>query len=185
MTRHEHESIYRTYDDEWGSGAEHKEEDVVYQDVEVVDPETGKTQHGVLRTEQKFKVNVDIYKTKEIGEKKLVSGWANIATCADGSKPLDWQGDIIEPEALEEAAINFMIDYRDSGVNHQGKSTGIVVESIVLTKDKQAAMGIPEGIVPEGWFITVKITDDATFEKVKNGEYRMFSIQGTAERVAV
>lgn len=185
MTRHTHESLYRTYDDECGSGAEHKEEDVVYQDVEVVDPETGKTQHGVLRTEQKFKVNVDIYKTKEIGEKKLVSGWANIATCADGTKPLDWQGDIIEPEALEEAAINFMIDYRDSGVNHQGKSTGIVVESIVLTKDKQAAMGIPEGIVPEGWFITVKITDDATFEKVKNGEYRMFSIQGTAERVAV
>lgn len=185
MACHEHESIYRSYEDDWGSGAEHKEEDVIYQEVQVVDPKTGQTQRGVMRTEQKFKVNVDIYKAKEVGEKKLVSGWANIATCADGSKPLDWQGDIIEPGNLEEAAINFMLDYRDSGVNHQGPSTGIVVESIVLTKDKQAAMGIPEGIVPEGWFITVKITDDAVFEKVKKGEYRMFSIQGTAERVAV
>ena len=78
-----------------------------------------------------------------------------------------------------------MMDYRESGVNHQGDAKGIVVESVVMTKDKQAAMGIPEGTVPEGWFITVKVLDDEVFQKVKSGEYRMFSIQGTAERVAV
>ena len=114
-----------------------------------------------------------------------MSGWANVATNADGSKPLDWQGDVIEPAELEKAAIQFMLDYRDSGVNHAGESTGTVVESIVMTKDKQAAMGIPEGIVPEGWFITVKVNNDEVFQKVKSGEFRMFSIQGTAERVPV
>ena len=85
---------------------------------------------------------------------------------ADGTIPLDWQGDIIRPDVLEKAAIDFMLHYRESGEMHRGSSKGTVVESIVLTKDKQAALGIPEGIVPEGWFITVKIEDPAVFERV-------------------
>jgi 8-oxo-dGTP pyrophosphatase MutT (NUDIX family) len=113
----------------------------------------------------------------------LVSGWANVAVNADGSLPLDWQDDIIRPETLEKAAINFMMDYRGSGAMHEGDSKGIVVESIVFTKEKQAAIGIPEGIIPEGWFITVKILDPVVFEQVKNGTFKMFSIQGHAKRV--
>jgi hypothetical protein len=76
-----------------------------------------------------------------------------------------------------------MLDYRGSGEMHKGVSKGTVVESLVLTKEKQQAIGIPEGCVPEGWFITVKVHDKEVFEKVKNGTYRMFSIQGTAKRV--
>ena len=113
----------------------------------------------------------------------LVSGWANVAVNADGSLPLDWQDDIIRPETLEKAAINFMMDYRGSGAMHEGDSKGIVVESIVFTKEKQAAIGIPEGTIPEGWFITVKILDPVVFEQVKNGTFKMFSIQGHAKRV--
>lgn len=116
-------------------------------------------------------------------DERLVSGWANIAVGVDGKPPLDWQGDVIRPEVLEKAAIQFMLDYRGSGVMHKGGSKGVIVESIVLTKDKQAAMGIPEGIVPEGWFITVKVFDDEVFSLVKSGVYRMFSIQGSARRV--
>ena len=126
-----------------------------------------------------------IYKDTVKKEKGLVSGWANVAKNADGSIPLDWQGDIIDPDTLEDAAIDFMKNYQESGVCHEGSATGMVVESIVLTKDKQAAMGIPEGTVPEGWFITVQLFDDEVIEKVKNGEYTMFSIQGTGQRVAV
>lgn len=129
-----------------------------------------------------FKLNVSIEKTTDQG---LVSGWANVAVNADGTIPLDWQGDIIRPEVLEKAAIDFMLNYRESGEMHQGPSTGTVVESIVFTKDKQAALGIPEGVVPEGWFITVKIQDNDVFEKVKSGKYRMFSIQGHGNRVPV
>jgi 8-oxo-dGTP pyrophosphatase MutT (NUDIX family) len=113
----------------------------------------------------------------------LVSGWANVAVNADGTIPLDWQGDVISPATLEKAAINFMMEYRDSGVMHEGASKGVVVESIVFTKEKQAAIGIPDGIVPEGWFITVKILDPEVFEQVKNGTFKMFSIQGHAKRV--
>lgn len=129
-----------------------------------------------------FKLNVSIEKTTDQG---LVSGWANVAVNADGTIPLDWQGDIIRPEVLEKAAIDFMLNYRESGEMHRGSSIGVVVESIVFTKDKQAALGIPEGVVPEGWFITVKIEDNDVFEKVKSGKYRMFSIQGHGNRVPV
>ena len=122
-----------------------------------------------------------VAKVKE--DEGLVSGWANVAVQPDGTPPLDWQDDIIRPEVLERAAINFMMDYRGSGVMHEGEVKGIVVESIVFTKAKQAAIGIPEGVIPEGWFITVKVLDPSVFEQVKNGIYRMFSIQGNAKRI--
>jgi hypothetical protein len=126
-------------------------------------------------------VNFALHKARD--DEQLVSGWANVAINKDGSVPLDWQDDVIAPETLEKAAINFMMDYRGSGEMHKGDSKGVVVESIVFTKEKQQAIGIPEGTVPEGWFITVKVNDPDVFAKVKDGTYRMFSIQGTAKRV--
>lgn len=129
----------------------------------------------------RLSVGFDVYKARD--EEQLVSGWANVALDKNGEAPLDWQDDVIAPETLEKAAINFMLDYRDSGEMHKGKSKGTVVESIVFTKEKQQAIGIPEGTVPEGWFITVKVHDPDVFAKVKDGTYRMFSIQGTAKRV--
>lgn len=130
-------------------------------------------------------IGMDFCVSKAREDEGLVSGWANVAKGIDGKPPLDWQDDIISPAELEKAAINFMLDYRDSGEMHKGKTKGTVVESIVMTKEKQAAMGIPEGVVPEGWFITVKVTDPEVFAKVKDGTYRMFSIQGKAKRVEV
>jgi hypothetical protein len=57
-----------------------------------------------------------------------------------------------------------------------------MVESVVFTKEKMAAMGIPEGIVPEGWWIGYYIEEDTTWQKVKSGEYSMFSIGGRGTR---
>ena len=128
-------------------------------------------------------VNFCVNKSRE--DEQLVSGWANVALDKDGNAPLDWQDDIIEPAVLEKAAVQFMLDYRGSGEMHKGNSKGTVVESIVLTKEKQEAIGIPAGYVPEGWFITVKVHDPAVFAKVKDGTYKMFSIQGKAKRVEI
>ena len=121
-------------------------------------------------------VNFEVYKARD--DAQLVSGWANVALDKNGNAPIDWQDDVIAPDTLEKAAVQFMLDYRGSGEMHRGNSKGTVVESIVLTKEKQRAIGIPEGVVPEGWFITVKVHDPEVFAKVKNGTYRMFSIQG-------
>ena len=80
-------------------------------------------------------IGFNLYKADE--SKCLVSGWANVSVNADGSIPLDWQGDVIAPEELEKAAIGFMLNYRASGVMHDGDAVGTVVESIVFTKEKQ------------------------------------------------
>lgn len=126
-------------------------------------------------------IGFELHKARD--EQQLVSGWANVSVNADGSIPLDWQDDIIAPETLEKAAVNFMMEYQESGVMHKGGAVGTVVESIVFTKEKQEAIGIPEGTVPQGWFITVKVHDPEVFAKVKDGTYKMFSIQGTCSRV--
>ena len=133
--------------------------------------------------DESCQVDVQFDITKSNSEEGLVSGWANVAVNADGSSPLDWQDDVIKPEMLEKAAVNFMMDYRGSGVMHEGDAQGVVVESIVFTKEKQACIGIPEGTVPEGWFITVKVLDPEVFAKVKDGTFKMFSIQGKAKRI--
>jgi len=133
-----------------------------------------------LEEHRSVELKFNVTKTADRG---LVSGWANVSINADGSLPLDWQDDCIRPEVLENAAINFMANYRGSGVMHMGDSQGTVVESIVFTKDKQEAIGIPAGTVPEGWFITVKLDNPEVFADVKAGKYRMFSIQGDAKRI--
>ena len=126
-----------------------------------------------------------VYKTDD--DKRLVFGWASIAVTAEGEQLEDRQHDIIDPEDLEEAAYEYVLNFRDAGEEHVEslRKKGRLVESCVFTEDKQEAMGLPAGILPVGWWIGFKIDDDGAWEKVKNGTYRMFSIEGTAERVPV
>lgn len=148
-----------------------------------LDDGTNITHTESLYIEEPLNFDVDINKSNEA--ERLVSGWANVSKNADGSIPFDWDGDVTPTDVLEKAAINFMLDYRGSGEMHEGISKGTVVESIVFTKQKMEIMGIPEGTIPEGWFVTVKIHDDEVFKKVVDGEYKMFSIQGRAKRLKV
>ena len=120
-------------------------------------------------------------------DKKLVFGWASISFTADGEQLEDLQHDIIDPEDLEEAVYEYVLNFRDTGEEHRPhlRKKGKLVESCVFTLEKQKAMGLPEGILPVGWWIGFKIEDDEAWEKVKNGTYRMFSIEGRAQRVPV
>lgn len=92
---------------------------------------------------------------------------------------------VIDPETLEAAAYKFAELYRDGGEMHERTGTAVMVESIVLTEEKQAAMGLATGTLPVGWWIGFRVTDDDVWEKVKSGEYSMFSIGGTAIREEV
>lgn len=125
--------------------------------------------------------NITITKARE---GRLISGWASVAKNADGTFAFDWEGDILTTEVLEKAAISFMEDYRKSGIEHKGQANATVVESMVFTKDKMDALGIPEGMVPEGWFVTVKVPQEV-YEQVLKGKYKMFSIQGKAKRLKI
>lgn len=120
-------------------------------------------------------------------DKRLVFGWASISITAEGEQLEDLQHDLIDPEDLEEAAYEFVLNFRDTGELHNPRlrKKGKLVESCVFTAEKQKAMGIPEGTLPIGWWIGFKIEDDAAWEKVKSGRYKMFSIEGKANRVPV
>ena len=132
-------------------------------------------------TEKSFSV----FKTSD--DQRLVFGWASVSITVEGEQLEDHHKDLIDPEDLEAAAYEYVLHFRDSGEEHNPslRKKGKLVESCVFTAEKQKAMGIPEGIVPIGWWIGFKIEDDDAWKKVKNGTYKMFSIEGKANRVPV
>ncbi len=141
-------------------------------------PEKNKASPGDI-VEGKFSI------TKSDKGRHLAFGWASIAIKSNGEVVEDWQEDIIEPAELESAAYGFVELYREGGEMHERGGAAVLVESVVFTEEKAKAMGIPEGILPTGWWIGFKVLDEDVWEKVKDGTYSMFSIEGTAERVEV
>lgn len=120
---------------------------------------------------------------KSDDDKRQVFGWASVAARVDGGTVVDWQEDIIEIDELEKAAYAFAKDYAIAGEMHERGGVGELIESAVFTKEKAAAMGIPDGILPEGWWLGFQITDDDVWQKIKDGDYTMFSIEGTGDRI--
>jgi hypothetical protein len=119
---------------------------------------------------------------KSDDDKRLVFGWASVAVRATGEVIEDQQDDIIEIDELERAAYDFTADFGTAGEMHERGGVGRLVESVVFTKEKAAAMGIPDGYMPEGWWVGFRIDDAEVWQKVKDGAYSMFSIEGTAIR---
>lgn len=124
---------------------------------------------------------------KSDSDKQYVFGWANVAIRKDGEQISDYQGDMIDPEELESAAYEHVLKFRSAGERHDPnfRNKGRLIESVVFTKEKLDAMGIPEGTVPLGWWVGYHIEDAEAWEKIKKGEYRMFSIEGQAQREPV
>ncbi|MCI8771046.1 MAG: hypothetical protein HFH73_07835 [Lachnospiraceae bacterium] len=122
---------------------------------------------------------------KSDDDKMLAFGWANVSMRVDGELIEDWQGDIIEPEELENAAYEYVRLYGDGGEMHERGGVAVLIESVVFTEEKMQAMGIPAGTLPIGWWIGFKVTNEDVWQKVKDGTYPMFSIEGEAERVEV
>ncbi len=128
---------------------------------------------------------IEVNKIEKYDDDQLVFGWANISIRKDGEQIVDHQGHAIDVDELENASYLFNLYFRETGEMHVGKSKGKLVESIVFTKEKMEKMGIPENTVPEGWWLGFFIDDREVYEKVKNGEYNMFSIQGTARKEVI
>ena len=122
---------------------------------------------------------------KSEDDKMLAFGWANVAVTAGGEQIEDYHEDLIDPEELEQAAYKFVELYREGGEMHERGGCAVLIESMVFTKEKQSALGIAEGTLPEGWWIGFKVTDPDVWEKVKDGTYSMFSIEGEAIREEV
>lgn len=109
-----------------------------------------------------------------------VYGWFSIAKDKDGKTLVDKHGDVIEVADLEDAAAEFVKEWRQGGQEHQGGAPNKLIASIVLSREVQGAMGLPAGLLPEGWFGAFEVGADA-FAKLAKGELLMFSIEGEAE----
>lgn len=120
-------------------------------------------------------------------DKRLVFGWALVSATSDGNQIIDHQGDIVDQDELEQGAYDYVLNFRDAGEEHISslRKKARMVESVVFTEEKLEAMGIPQGTVPYGWWIGFYVDDDTTWELIKNGTYKMFSIEGRAIREPV
>ncbi len=122
---------------------------------------------------------------KSDDDKRLVFGWASVAVRVDGEVVCDLQDDIIEAEVLEEAVYEYTANFAVAGEMHERSHVGRLIESVVFTQEKAEAMGIPPKVLPQGWWVGFHISDSSVWEKIKDGTYTMFSIEGTAQRVEV
>lgn len=126
-----------------------------------------------------WKRSADIKKLDE--DRKLVFGWLSVAVDKSGNVVVDSQDDIIPEHELENAAYEFVLYSRRGDEMHAKKGVSRLVESMVFTREKQAALGIPEGVLPMcGWWVGFKVDDAEVWAKVKAGEYRAFSFGGRA-----
>ena len=130
--------------------------------------------------------NFDIRKATD-SEERLVFGWASIASKADGEVVIDHQEDIVEIAELEGAAYDFVQFFREGSDMHErgGLDIAVLVESVVFTPEKITALGLKEGDLPHGWWVGFRVIDDDVWEKVKDGTYTMFSIEGAAIRQTI
>ena len=116
----------------------------------------------------------------KVADEGLVFGWANVTTKAD-TLVVDSHDEAIPTEDLEKAVYDFVPTFTAAaaGVGHEGKPVAHLVESLILTKEKAAAMGLE--VDREGWWIGIRVQDPEVFARVKSGELGMFSIQGMAQ----
>lgn len=120
-------------------------------------------------------------------DQRLVFGWASIVR-QDGHPVVDLQDEVIPEMELEKALYNFVLHKRDAGEMHRTTGRGELVEAVAFTEEKQVAM--QKSLRDQGIEATVDLgcsaawvgfrLDPELFTKVKSGEYREFSIGGTA-----
>ena len=118
-------------------------------------------------------------------DQRLAFGWSVVSRDILGNEVWDLQNDSIDPDDLEALAYRYARFYRNVGELHINSGMGVMVESVVTTIEKQRIWGVPAGCMPVGWWTGFYISDGEVWEKVKNGTYRAFSIEGTAKRVQV
>lgn len=114
-------------------------------------------------------------------DQRRVFGYGSVAVSKTGEAVVDLQGDIIEVAELEEAVYDYVLDSRVGGEMHTGDAPSRLIESVIFTPEKLAKMGIPEGVVPLGWWCGFQVTPE-TFAKVKDGSRLMFSVEGSGVR---
>lgn len=122
-----------------------------------------------------FAKRVAIEKADE--EQQMVWGWAYLCKDENGQQIVDHGGDVVSMQEIQKAAEDFILSSRVGGVMHKDQA-GHVSQSVVVTDDLAQALGMMTK--KRGWLIGFKVTDPDTWDGVKSGKFKAFSIGGTA-----
>ena len=94
----------------------------------------------------------------------------------------DSQDDIMTEDEITKSAHNYLMFYRNTGVQHEDYADAQIVESYVTPDD----MIVNERYVAKGtWIVAMKIFSDILWTKVKQGDYNAFSAGGYARKEAM
>lgn len=117
-------------------------------------------------------------------DQRMAFGWAYVAVDAAGQQVVDLSGDVVDdPEELAKAAYDFVLNARTGDVMHQEKVIGELVESLVITPDKLAKLGVPDGVLPQSaWWIGFHVTDPGVWSQIRAGDWTAFSVGGEGVR---
>lgn len=126
------------------------------------------------KTKQRFQV--------QDKEKRVVSGAAMISNLP--IYRLDEKGEPFyvkfTPDTIEKIVHKFFKSQPSSAVNlmHEDLTEGVYIfESFIIDDRKRTPEGFEK--LPNGsWFVSMKIENDEVWEKVKDGTFRGFSIEG-------
>lgn len=140
-------------------------------------------------TEPLSRDTVEVSETFKVAKtddaKQLVFGWANVAVDKDGSTVVDSQDDLIDTADLEDAAYMFTLNFREGDEMHTEDVKMHLVESMVFTPEKMEKLGLAPDALPTGWWTGFHVPDKDVYEKVRSGDYAMFSIGGVGVREKV
>lgn len=134
-------------------------------------------------TDTAWEGRVEIHKVDP--DQQVVYGWLYVCADRNGVPVVDHSGETVQISELEKAAVGYALSSRRGGEMHQKMGVGRLVASVVFTPELKKALGVPAGVLPDGWFVGYKIDDPGTWERVKKGELRMLSIGGRAQRLAL
>lgn len=112
---------------------------------------------------------------KSIDEQRLVFGFFSVIDI-NGETVYDLDNDAFDSTAFEKAVYAYVENYSRADAEHNEKPIGKLVESMFFSTEKQIMLGIDLNGV--AWWGGFHINDDDAWEKVKKGEYGMFSIGG-------
>ena len=89
----------------------------------------------------------------------------------------DAHGDVVPPEEIRKAAHRFLAFGREIGLHHEGQPIEAhVVESFIAPHELRYENGAT--VFPGEWVLAVHLPDRELWERVKQGEFMGFSIQG-------
>lgn len=125
---------------------------------------------------------------KADADQQLIFGWASIVQEGD-HLVVDHQNDMILPEDLEKGVYDFVLEARAHGDSHKTIGTGRLVESMMFTKEKQAALGVTlkndQGQQIVGWWAGFKVDSADVWARHKSGDLPEFSIGGHSTSTAM